>query len=83
VTASVDLAAVEVRNGRSVRPDLMSERRKAPFGAQPHGATARRSGADDLCSRSGAFRVFAGCARSADRYSSYHRRHGRTDDPMD
>ena len=39
---------------------------EAPFGALPHGATARRSGADDLCSRSGAFRVFAGCARSAD-----------------
>jgi Phytanoyl-CoA dioxygenase (PhyH) len=30
----------------------------------PTGATARRSGADDLCSRSGAFRVFAGYARS-------------------
>jgi hypothetical protein len=29
-------------------------------------ATARRSGADDLCSRSGAFRVFRECARSAD-----------------
>jgi hypothetical protein len=38
----------------------------APFGAQPHGATARRSGAGDLCSRSVAFRVFAECARSAD-----------------
>ena len=37
-----------------------------PFGAQRHGAAARRSGADDLCSRSGAFRVFAECARSAD-----------------
>jgi hypothetical protein len=34
---------------------------EAPFGAWPHGATARRSGADDLCSRSGAFRVFVEC----------------------
>jgi hypothetical protein len=34
------------------------------------GATARRSGADDLRSRSGAFRVFAECARSAVRYRS-------------
>jgi hypothetical protein len=31
----------------------------------PYRATARRSRADDLCSRSGAFCVFAGCARSA------------------
>ena len=38
----------------------------APIWRYPHGATARRSGADDLCSRSGAFRVFAECARSAD-----------------
>jgi hypothetical protein len=37
----------------------------APFWRYPHGATARRSGADDLCSCSGAFRVFAECARSA------------------
>jgi hypothetical protein len=38
----------------------------APIWLYPHDATARRSGADDLCSRSGAFRVFVECARSAD-----------------
>jgi hypothetical protein len=37
---------------------------EAPIWRYHHGATARRSGADDLCSRSGALRVFAGCSRS-------------------
>jgi alkanesulfonate monooxygenase SsuD/methylene tetrahydromethanopterin reductase-like flavin-dependent oxidoreductase (luciferase family) len=41
---------------------------QAPIWRYHHGATARRSGADDLCSRSGAFRVSGVCARSAERY---------------
>jgi hypothetical protein len=45
--------------GRQPAPD-------APIWRYRHGARARRSGADDLCSRSGAFRVLPGCARSAD-----------------
>jgi hypothetical protein len=37
----------------------------ASVGRHHHGATARRSGADDLCSRSGAFRVSGECASAA------------------
>jgi hypothetical protein len=36
---------------------------EAPIWRYPHGTTARPSGADDLCSRAGAFCVFAGCTR--------------------
>ena len=36
----------------------------APIWRCPHGATARRSGADDPCSPSGPFRVSGECARS-------------------
>jgi hypothetical protein len=47
--------------------------RQMPFGALPHGATARRSGPDDLRSRSGGFRVFAGCSRSGSSVSAADR----------
>jgi hypothetical protein len=49
-----------------VPDDDWSTSAEAPIWRYPHDATARRSGADDLCSRSGAFRVFVKCARSAD-----------------
>jgi hypothetical protein len=39
----------------------------APISRYHRDATARRSGADDLCSRSGAFRVFRECARTGNR----------------
>jgi hypothetical protein len=53
------------RIGRSVQPGRSAAGDRCAVRCSPQGATARRSGADDLCSRSGAFRVFAGCARSA------------------
>jgi hypothetical protein len=60
-TADATRSPSAVRSARRPAAD-------APFWRYPHGATARRSGADDLCPRSGAFRVFAEHARWADRY---------------
>jgi hypothetical protein len=50
----------------STRPETALDSKEASIWRFHRRATARHSGADDLCSRSGAFRVFAECARSAD-----------------
>jgi hypothetical protein len=56
--------ASEIAPERSVcvLDDDPSTSAEAPFWRYHHRATARRSGADDLCSPSGAFRVFGACA---------------------
>jgi hypothetical protein len=59
-----DIAAPARERSFCVLDDDPSTSAEAPIWRYHHGATARRSGADDLCSPSGAFRM-SGSARSA------------------